>query len=877
MSLISSTIPNMIGGVSRQSPSARSRNASADELNTLASPVSGNIKRPAFDWIAQVPGEVNRQEPGVGHAFETSDGSKFVLLVDADINNQARMSVIRSDGEVYSIDLSGDEGYISETTKDFADTFRFLSVGDTTFILNRTITPSELPVPETVDLSDFEPDVTVPVEADLPPATDYAAGTVLLATDTGNYFITRRVALFSGLNGIYNGRSDTITRWYPYVPTAENTRINPKQAATFFVKQAVHDTRYALKIDFEDGTVGSASYTTPASVDGSGNPVDIDTDQIASGIASSYSGDGTATVIGSTVSIIATKPIRRVTHEDGFGDRACEAYGEGVQQFTDLPPNEAEGRVVRIIESLSTNQDDYFVEYRDGLWRETVGHGSRTKLDGSTLPIKLLYDPVNDSFSLSQAEWPGRTSGDKESNPAPTFVGRVINSLFLYKGRMAFLSDENVIFSEVGFFENFYRTTLTQYLETDPIDIASATSRTSILYHAVPFDKSLVVFSDKAQFRVLSGDSLTPENVSIDQTTAYSASPTCSPIAVGPNVFFANSNTDLGAPSKYSTVWEYYINPNTERDDAAEVTAEVPRFIEGRIREMKAAANENVVAVLTDTEGGTLYVYRYFWVENRKVVSAWTKWSVSGVTNILSLDFFSDELFALTRDEQGETHLLRCKLEESLTDEGLDFSILLDVKMDKSRVPQVYEADRERTRLRLPVWIPDDYMPVIVVNEENDLGFPVGYVIRADNKFRDYAFFEDDIRDVPGVVGFEYDYEYTFSPIYLRQTVGQGEVPAQNGRLQLKYMTLYFSQTASFTVEITPEGRSAQTAHYTGKQFNDPTASFSKVFLNDEHFRFSSRGRADTTQIKIINSSPFPCAFSSADWEGTYKSRSRRV
>ena len=868
MTLISSSIPNMIGGISQQAPSARPRNASKDELNTLPSVVSGSRKRPGFDWVAQFPGDADPTSRGVCHAFETSDGARFLLLVNKNSQNAIQATVIRSDGVSYEIDLSADDGYLSSAIGNLQDIFRFLTIGDTTFILNRSISPSAIPVPEDVGLMDYNADLQVTNLVDLPDANLTAVGHVAEITTIGEYRIVKRLSQFENDDGI----RVPVNYWAPFIPSTDRTRQDPKKYATFFVKQAVHDTDYRLTVEFEDGTSAGSSYKTPKSIDAQDKPVDINTDMIAQGIATSYSGGGTATVIGSTVSVSASKPIKKVSFSDGFGDQACEAYGESVSQFTDLPPNEVEGRVVSIQEAVSTAEDDYFVEFRDGTWRETVGYGDRSELDPSTMPVTLVYDPVNDGFELKLHEWPGRTAGDRASNADPTFVGRTINAMFLYKGRMVFLSDENVILSETGFFENFYRTTLTQYLETDPIDIASASKRTSILYDGVAFDQSLVLFSDQAQFRLLSGDSLTPENVSVDQTTAFSVSRKCIPISVGPNVFFTSSGE---GNSTYSKVFEYYVNPNTDQDDASAITAGVPRLIQGKIVQMKASANEDICAVLTDQPGGGLYVYRYYWNGAEKAMSAWTRWELQGAEDIISIDFFGDTLYAVIRDVSGELHLLKSNMQEGATEPGLDFLVHLDVKLTSNLLPTLYE--NELTRFRLPVHVPSGLRPVFVVNTENDLGYPVGYVLEASQVQDDLVYFPDDLRNIPGAIGFAFDTCYIFSPIYVRQSVGSGEVPAQSGRLQLRYLTVYFSQAVAFQAQVTPEGRKTYVSRYTGKTFSNDTSFLGDQPLTDGHFRFSCRGRGDTTEIKLINDSPFPSAFTSADWEGVYNSRSQRV
>src|SRR5690606_20255611 len=119
----------------------------------------------------------------------------------------------------------------------------------------------------------------------------------------------------------------------------------------------------------------------------------------------------------------------------------------------------------------------------------------------STMPV-ILVDNKDGTWTLKQTTWGGRTVGDTESNPTPTFVGRTINHMFIHKNRMCILTDENFVASRVGEFEQFYRATCTQLLDDEPIDIAAPEGAGGPLYHAREFDRGLLLFSEFDQFKI---------------------------------------------------------------------------------------------------------------------------------------------------------------------------------------------------------------------------------------------------------------------------------------------------------------------------------------------------------------------------------------
>ena len=59
-------------------------------------------------------------------------------------------------------------------------------------------------------------------------------------------------------------------------------------------------------------------------------------------------------------------------------------------------------------------------------------------------------------------------------------------------------------------------------------------NKVSILNHAVPFNKRLLLFSEQTQFELSGGDILTPSSVSIVPTTEFATSSKARPVPAGP-------------------------------------------------------------------------------------------------------------------------------------------------------------------------------------------------------------------------------------------------------------------------------------------------------------------------------------------------------
>src|SRR5690606_13603351 len=190
-----------------------------------------------------------------------------------------------------------------------------------------------------------------------------------------------------------------------------------------------------------------------------------------------------------------------LTATDDFADQALFAYNDSVTEFTDLPRFDRTGRLVMIQADMEEDADDYWVWYTGSVWQETYGWNAHESPNNTSLPV-ILVDNKDGTWTLKYTNWPGRTVADADSNPTPSFIGRTIRYMFVHKGRMCILSDENFLASRVGEYENFYRSTCTQLLDDDPIDIAAPEGSGASLNFAKEFRDGLLLFSSFDQFRI---------------------------------------------------------------------------------------------------------------------------------------------------------------------------------------------------------------------------------------------------------------------------------------------------------------------------------------------------------------------------------------
>ncbi|MCR5870680.1 hypothetical protein LRS12_08160 [Sphingomonas sp. J344] len=170
-----------------------------------------------------------------------------------------------------------------------------------------------------------------------------------------------------------------------------------------------------------------------------------------------------------------------------------------VQKFEDLPESPADGEIYRIAGSAETGFVSYYVVRNGSVWDETVSPGLPNAISAATMPHALVRQS-DGSFVFAPFSWKPRRVGDLVTNPAPPFVNRRLRDVFFYKNRLGFLVDESVVFSVAGDYGDFWRRTVLDYIESDPLSVSATTTDVALLDYAVPFNDGIMLFSAQRQF-----------------------------------------------------------------------------------------------------------------------------------------------------------------------------------------------------------------------------------------------------------------------------------------------------------------------------------------------------------------------------------------
>lgn len=643
--------------------------------------------------------------------------------------------------------------------------------------------------------------------------------------------------------------------------TATSSSRNPE--ALVYVKQADYSSTYRLVLT-KGGNTSTVEFATKSSTQDTTSETQnaergASTDLIATNL-NTFSGTAVSTTYyenitdGSAVSGLTVTQYGNVLHiqstdttdfqvevGDSHGGDHLLIFKDETADFKKLPIEAPVNYTIKVSGDNQKAQDDYYVKFTDEeVWKETLEPSILTQLDASTMPHKLTKLPSG-NFQFDPVTYDERTVGDDNTNSYPSFVGFTLSDIFFHRNRLGVLADENVIFARAGEFVSFdfFRKSVLTIVDSDPIDVAVSSNKVSILKHAVPFNEALLLFSDLTQFKLTADPVLTPETVNIANTTEFEASLRAKPAQVGKFVYFASKR---GA---WSGLWEYFVDTDTDTNDATEVTAHVPEYLNGEVINIEASSNEDMILVQTDNDPQALYVYRYYWRGREKLQASWSRWTFSG--DVIGVSFNRADITLLIK-RGNDLYLERINLsvDDATNYTTNKFSIHLDrrVQLQTSGLTTIPYTDAG----------------VIYIDQTGkiiDLSAVAGKLANSEVVY----------------AGVPFEFKYQFS----EPVVKSGDKAITTGKLHIRNYAVVYSNTGFFQAEVTHSKRTPYVRNFTGRIVGAASNILNQAGIDSGTYRFGVLGHGNETSIILKSSSHFPCVFQSAEWEGFFVLRSRRL
>lgn len=520
-----------------------------------------------------------------------------------------------------------------------------------------------------------------------------------------------------------------------------------------------------------------------------------------------------------------------------------------------LPPRAPADYVVEVAPTDET--DGYYARFDDtrDVWEEIADPNVLNELDPATLPVALIRQP-DGSFNLEYIAWEPREVGNVDTNPDPDFVGKTLTDIALFKDRLVFVSGEQVTFSRIADYFNFFRQESTQVLDDDTFSMTASSTAANFLLYATSFRKALFVTSNKTQFEVTGSteQGFTPKVASIDMSTMYDIEQKCRPIVIGNKMYFA------GESGSNAVVYEYVYDDATVSNKAANVLLHAKTYIPANITTISGDTASETVVMRTDAETNALYVYQQFEDGGEKAQMAWSRWYIGD--EILLAQYLLDSLYLVVK--RGSEYCLEKMLTDNEVGElNVDFEICLDRMIELSGTFDgtwttyvlPYAPDQSKT-----IVFPDNSSQVVGTQEPEWL---------TANSFR-------VLGDVGGqmIVGQTYESRVVLSKQLLRSPENPNAT-VTSGRFQLRKMDVNFTDTGYLKVDVSNEGRTTKSFSVSPNVLNTVQLDTIPAMLNGR-FSVPVRGKAEDVEIAFVSDSHFPCTVTHLDFVGFYNSKARQ-
>lgn len=607
--------------------------------------------------------------------------------------------------------------------------------------------------------------------------------------------------------------------------------------------------------------------------------------------------------------------IKSIVASDARGNTLMSGFSNQVTSITELPSASWEGYTVLVAPDGSSDQSSYYLKFNTentttngtfgrGVWEESAGWGARGLLDDNTMPhafiyyrnanglVRFTFQPfsgttyTDSTVSFDIPGWEQRLAGDEDELPGPSFVDHTINDLVFFKNRLGFVSGENVILSESGSYYNFWQQSALQVVDSDPIDLTAVSNDVAVLNYALQQQDELVLFSNENQFRLYSGDNVTfsPETASVGRISSISMEPNVKPEQVGPQVLFPVKTGDFTGFHTFITT-DRTVGINLGQ--TAVITETVPKYIPKNIDSLAVSRTDQYLVALSKDDPDSLYVYQFFWeasggsLTNRQ--NAWHKW-VFPNKNIYWCDFVEGTLFKLVSyDNSGTTEYYLEGVNASRPPQDSAELFLLDRQISSSITTDIgtasfsYSAATNKTTVTLPYRTVNTSQFVIIKQNSGDAAeAKKRWVVAASVPAGVTSFVCDSLGDFSSsswVFGEQFTFTYRPPQLmpYSRTATENTFIGNRTGRLQLRYMDVYYNDARYFTVEVTPYFRDTVTYEFDRR---DPLNA--NIVISEEEpfeeakFRAYIQSKNDQVTVELVNNSIDQAKFIALEWTGLY-------
>jgi hypothetical protein len=842
MPAITQQIPNFLGGVSRQTDDKKLINQLTECVNGYPDPTFGMLKRPGMK-------HTNVLKKANGTAFtktELADAAWFFIdratagsYIGA-IKGTDLFVWTAAEGTFCTVTNTG-TGYLTGTKQ---DDYHFRSIQDTTIIANKTVTTAMQAAGTFVANSQ---------------------GTLKLLTLTGGDICTVTI------KGTPTGTAHTATA----------TAQGGATFTTFLTgTHATHDLLGAIKALLEARqTASDTQFNGKWYINSFANSITIRKTTEANAVVVDQEPGNSVTYSAFSISAVG-----------GAFNNTLEAFQDDVTNVSELPLESFHTHNLKILNS-DTEDDDYYLKYvaadgvgGKGYWQEAVARDVSPGLNSATIPHELANTGAT-TFTFGPITYKNRLTGDDNTNPQPSFVGKKISSTFFYSNRFGVLSEDNVIFGVANDNFNFFSKSALTQVDSDPIDLNVSSVRPVTLSDVLPSPQGLLLFSERQQFQVYATDAsiLTPTSAVIRTLSNYEMATNVQPVDIGTTTAFVSR-----VPG-YSKLFTMALRDVEQTPVVVDISKAVLEWIPDTVDDLTVSPPNSIV-MLVDRDTSYLYMYRFYNNGKEDLFQAWVKWELPGT--IQAARIINDAVTVVSQQEDEYT-IGAIELDELpsgnilATSTSFTGNVPLDmatrpVKPHASVDAVIYDSTNDITKVYVPYTPIDDKDAVMLLTVPTaddgtnaEIDSDQGYWAKAIERIEpttNYRYFEvkgnftayaDGI-----VVGYGYDLEVVIPKFYLRTEQGADYTAS----LTIARIRMSVGRTGAIRFKVKPTGSNEwKNVEHTAE--GDIYSGDTNPVVQERVFTLPIHQRNTNFELKVTSDFPYPVSLVSMMWEGNYSTK----
>lgn len=503
-------------------------------------------------------------------------------------------------------------------------------------------------------------------------------------------------------------------------------------------------------------------------------------------------------------------------------------------------------------------------------------------IDKLRMPKQLYFGPDTiggttvDGWNIRHVDWDMRTSGSISSNPGPSIfhddqgeaVQTNITAMSFYRDRLFLASDDKLVSSRLGDWDNFWLFDPNNITVNDPIDLSVSSNSYTPITYLQPYRSFLFLgTSGDTQYELLGSENqISPLTAEISPTSFFGMAENVEPVLMNNNLFFFDKRK----------LYIYFGEQSDTQQQALELSVNAPNYLPINYASITVSSDKSSIYIIDKDNENHVYIYTNRVSGDEILQNSFYRFVLDEGVSVKAIKALDTDLYLVTEHLTGTKRYLQLtKLpldNEELDEPRLDYFIKSEI------VSGQYDSANDRTNLTLLYSVVDD-LDTLIVADGDDIGreytltkntnipeaLPdqtMGYYTTPGN--------HSYLTGSQPYAGKKYKAEIELSPQFWRNE----NLKSANGTLNLRFCLVRYHNSGPFDMEITRKKRTAKTVSFNPYVLDDNDILLGTTSYKDYGvFRVPVLGFSEDLDLKIISQNAQPLTVSSLEFVGKFKQK----